>query len=29
LGDDFVKVIRSQIDTWSAVAKRANVQVVV
>ena len=29
LGDEFVKVIRSQIDTWSAVAKRANVQVVV
>ncbi|MBU6194238.1 MAG: tripartite tricarboxylate transporter substrate binding protein [Burkholderiales bacterium] len=29
LGEDFVKVIRSQIDTWSAVAKRANVQVVV
>ena len=29
LGDDFVKVIRSQIDTWPAVAKRANVQVVV
>ena len=29
LGEDSVKVIRSQIDTWSAVAKRANVQVVV
>jgi tripartite-type tricarboxylate transporter receptor subunit TctC len=27
LGDDFVKLIRSQIDTWSQVAKRAKVEV--
>ena len=29
VGDEFVKVIRSQIDTWSAVAKKAKVEVVV
>ena len=29
VGDDFVKLIRSQIDTWTQVAKRANVEVVV
>jgi tripartite-type tricarboxylate transporter receptor subunit TctC len=27
LGDDFVKLIRSQIDTWTKVAKRAKVEV--
>ena len=27
LGDDFVKLIRSQIDTWTQVAKRAKVEV--
>jgi tripartite-type tricarboxylate transporter receptor subunit TctC len=27
-GDEFVKLIRSQIDTWTKVARRANVQVV-
>lgn len=27
LGDDFVKLIRSQIDTWTKVAKRARVEV--
>jgi tripartite-type tricarboxylate transporter receptor subunit TctC len=29
LGDDFVQLIRSQIDTWSQVAKRAKVEVIV
>lgn len=29
LGDDFVKLMRSQIDTWSKVAKRAKVEVIV
>ncbi|MDI9331791.1 MAG: tripartite tricarboxylate transporter substrate-binding protein [Alphaproteobacteria bacterium] len=29
VGDDFVKLIRSQIDGWTKVAKRANVQVMV
>jgi len=29
LGEDFVKLIRSQISTWSQVAKRAKVEVVV
>ena len=29
VGDDFVKLIRSQIDGWTRVAKRANVQVMV
>ena len=29
LGDDFVKLIQSQINTWTAVAKRANVEVIV
>ena len=29
LGDDFVKVIRSQIDTWTKVARRAKVEVIV
>ena len=29
LGDDFVKLIREQIDTWTKVAKRAKVEVVV
>jgi tripartite-type tricarboxylate transporter receptor subunit TctC len=29
VGDEFVKLIRSQIDTWTAVAKRAKVEVVV
>lgn len=29
LGDEFVKLIRSQITTWTAVAKRAKVEVVV
>lgn len=29
VGDEFVKLIRSQIDTWTQVAKRANVEVVV
>lgn len=29
LGDDFVKLIRSQIDTWTKVAKRAKVEVIV
>ncbi len=29
LGDDFVKLIQSQISTWTAVAKRANVEVIV
>ncbi len=28
-GDDFVKLVRSQIDTWTAVAKQAKVEVVV
>lgn len=28
LGDEFVKLIRSQISSWSAVAKRANVEVI-
>jgi len=27
LGDDFVKLIRSQIDTWTQVARRAKVEV--
>ena len=27
LGDDFVKIIRSQIDTWTQVARRAKVEV--
>jgi tripartite-type tricarboxylate transporter receptor subunit TctC len=27
LGDDFVKVVRSQIDTWTQVARRAKVEV--
>lgn len=29
LGDDFPKLIRSQIDTWTKVAKRAKVEVIV
>ena len=29
VGDEFVKVIRSQIDTWTQVAKRAKVEVIV
>jgi hypothetical protein len=29
LGDDFVNLIRSQITSWSAVAKRAKVEVIV
>jgi tripartite-type tricarboxylate transporter receptor subunit TctC len=29
VGEDFVKVVRSQIDTWTAVAKKAKVEVVV
>lgn len=29
LGDDFVKLIRAQIDTWTKVAKRAKVEVIV
>lgn len=29
LGDDFVKLIQSQISTWTAVARRANVEVIV
>jgi tripartite-type tricarboxylate transporter receptor subunit TctC len=29
LGDDFVKLIRSQVDTWTKVAKRAKVEVIV
>jgi tripartite-type tricarboxylate transporter receptor subunit TctC len=29
LGDDFVKLIRGQIDTWSKVAKKAKVEVIV
>jgi len=29
LGDDFTKLIQSQISTWTAVAKRANVEVIV
>jgi tripartite-type tricarboxylate transporter receptor subunit TctC len=29
LGDDFVKLIRSQIETWTKVAKRAKVEVIV
>jgi tripartite-type tricarboxylate transporter receptor subunit TctC len=29
LGDDFVKLIRGQIDTWTKVAKRAKVEVIV
>jgi tripartite-type tricarboxylate transporter receptor subunit TctC len=27
VGDEFVKVVRSQIDTWTAVAKKAKVEV--
>ena len=29
LGDDFVRLIRQQIGTWSAVAKKAKVEVIV
>ncbi len=29
LGDDFNKLIRAQIDTWTKVAKRAKVEVIV
>jgi tripartite-type tricarboxylate transporter receptor subunit TctC len=29
VGDEFVKVIRSQIDTWTQVARRAKVEVIV
>jgi hypothetical protein len=29
VGDDFVKLIQSQINTWTAVAKRAKVEVIV
>jgi tripartite-type tricarboxylate transporter receptor subunit TctC len=29
LGDDFVRLIRSQIDTWTKVARRAKVEVIV
>ncbi|HEY6510755.1 MAG TPA: tripartite tricarboxylate transporter substrate binding protein, partial [Burkholderiaceae bacterium] len=29
VGDDFVKLIREQIDTWTKVAKRAKVEVIV
>jgi tripartite-type tricarboxylate transporter receptor subunit TctC len=29
VGDDFVKLIQSQITIWSAVAKRAKVEVIV
>ena len=28
IGDEFIKVIRSQIDTWTQVARRANVEVI-
>jgi hypothetical protein len=28
VGDDFVKLIQSQITSWSAVAKRAKVEVI-
>jgi hypothetical protein len=29
VGDEFVKLIQGQIDTWTKVAKRAKVEVVV
>lgn len=29
VGDDFVKLIQGQIDTWTKVAKRAKVEVIV
>jgi hypothetical protein len=29
LGDDFSRLIRSQIDTWTKVARRAKVEVIV
>jgi hypothetical protein len=29
LGDEFSKLIQSQINTWTAVAKRAKVEVIV
>ena len=29
VGDEFVKLIRGQIDTWTAVARRAKVEVIV
>ena len=29
VGDEFVKVIQSQINTWTKVAKRAKIEVVV
>jgi tripartite-type tricarboxylate transporter receptor subunit TctC len=29
VGDDFTKLIQSQISTWTAVAKRAKVEVIV
>ena len=29
VGEEFVKVIRSQIDTWTQVARRAKVEVIV
>jgi tripartite-type tricarboxylate transporter receptor subunit TctC len=29
LGDEFVKLIRAQVDTWTQVAKRAKVEVIV
>jgi len=29
VGDEFVKLIQGQIDTWSKVAKRAKVEVIV
>jgi hypothetical protein len=28
VGDEFVKLIRSQISTWTAVAKKAKVEVI-
>jgi len=29
VGDEFVKLMQSQINTWTAVAKRAKVEVIV
>ena len=28
MGDDFVKLVRAQIDTWRTVARNANVEVI-
>ena len=28
MGDDFVKLMRAQIDTWRTVARNANVEVI-